>query len=146
MHFRIVFYSFLHSSCSTNVSPPRCMWFSRAELLILVSHTHTVCCEISFHFCYSGVIVCTSFLYKSSALLAAGHVISCATSFRIHGWRLSCPSHFRALSFLSFSSTSDMIISISEFSFHIHITFRFFFFGSFIFNCELPGKANLIRN
>lgn len=128
MHFRIVFYSFLHSSCSTNVSPPCSMWFSRAELLILVSHTHTVCCEISFHFCYSGVIVCTSFLYKSSALLAAGHVISCATSFRIHGWRLSCPSHFRAVSFLSFSSTSDMIISISEFSFHIHITFRFFFF------------------
>lgn len=140
-----------HSSRSTDVSPPHSMWLSSAKHLILASHTYIVCCEISFHSCYSGVTVCTSFLHKSLALLAAGHAISCATSFQIQGWRLSCPSHFRALSFLSFSS-ADMIISISKFSFHIHITFLFFFFFFWIvliMNClakQILLEINFIIN
>lgn len=81
--------------------------------------------------CFS-VVIC----YQLAALLkilAAGHAISCASSFRTQGWRLSCPSNFSALSSLSFSSTSHMIISISISSF-IYIL-HFSFLDSFIFKC-----------
>lgn len=72
--------------------------------------------------CFSAVLC-----YQSAALLkilAAGHAISCASSFRTQGQRLSCPSNFTALSFFFFFFTSHKIISISTFTFlHLHVTF-----------------------